>query len=580
MNIKKYLPILEWLPGYEKSNLSGDISAGLTVGVMLIPQGMAYAIVAGLPPVYGLYAALIPQVVYAILGTSGQLAIGAVAMDSLLVAAGVSAFAVAGSEKYIEFAIILAGLIGLIQLLFGVFRLGFLVNFLSKPVINGFTFAAAFIIGLNQLGNLTGITLSRDAYLHHIIIDFYKSIQEIHFLTLLLGVAAILLIKILVFWKKSIPASLIVVILGILIVSYFEMDKQGVQIVGAIPEGFPGFSIPNFTIKNVTDLLPTAFGLALIGFMEATAISKAMATNKNKVQANQELIALGSANLIGSFFRSFPVSSGFARTAVNIQAGAKSSLAAFFSAALIALTLFVLTPYFYYLPKAILAAIIMVAVVGLIDIHYIKNLWQIDKRDFVLMLITFVSTIGFGIQEGIVLGIFLSLGLVIYHSVYPHMASLGKIDGTNFYRNIQRFPNAIQPDEILIIRFDAQLYFANINYFKDKIEELVIEKGSKLKLIILNADSINSIDTTALQELNNMVLTFKKAGIDFYLSGVIGPVRDIFSQNNLIDAFGKEKFFMDVDDAVIFFKENKKEQKNLVDENAIQTNIGNGKDDL
>ncbi|WP_020533944.1 SulP family inorganic anion transporter [Flexithrix dorotheae] len=578
MRIKKYIPILEWLPGYKKQDLPGDISAGLTVGVMLIPQGMAYAIVAGLPPVYGLYAALFPQLIYAILGTSGQLAIGAVAMDSLLVAAGVSAFAVAGTAEYIELAILLAGLIGLIQFLFGVFRLGFLVNFLSKPVISGFTFAAAFIIGLNQLGNITGIKLARDSYLHHILIDFYLSIQLIHFPTLLLGISAILLIKILGWWNKDIPASLMVVILSILVVSFFDFDQQGVQIVGSIPKGLPDFSFPNFSFHNVTELLPTAFGLALIGFMEATAIGKAMATNKNKVRANQELIALGSANFIGSLFQSFPVSSGFARTAVNIQAGAKTSVAALFSASLIALTLFVLTPYFYYLPKAILAAIIMVAVVGLIDVGYIKNLWRTDKRDFILMLITFISTLGFGIQEGIVLGIFLSLGLVIYHSVYPHMASLGKIEGTNFYRNVQRFPKARQPEEMLIIRFDAQLYFANINYFKDKIEELVKEKGDKLKVIILNADAINSIDTTAFQELHQMVINYQKAGIDFYFSGVIGPVRDTFFQNNLIDEFGREKFFMDVEEAVKFFEKHKAKEQNTIDENAIQTNVGNGKD--
>ena len=340
MNIKKLLPILEWLPQYKKDYLKGDISAGLTVGIMLIPQGMAYAYIAGLPPVYGLYAALVPQIIYAFLGTSRQLAVGPVAMDSLLVASGVSLMAATGTEEYIALAVMLAFMMGALQLLFGVLRLGFLVNFLSRPVISGFTSAAALIIGLNQLKHLLGVELPRSNQVHQLIYNAFLKVQDIHWVTLVIGVGGIVVIKLVKKYRKAIPAALVVVVLSILVVYLFRLDLNGVKIVQKVPGGLPVPALPLFDFDKMSALFPTALTLALIAFMEAISVAKAVQSRHKdyEIDPNQELIALGASNLIGSFFRSYPGTGGGSRTAVNDQGGAKTGVAALISAAVVALT--------------------------------------------------------------------------------------------------------------------------------------------------------------------------------------------------------------------------------------------------
>lgn len=361
--MKKFLPILDWLPNYKKEYFSGDLSAGLTVGVMLVPQGMAYAMIAGLPPVYGLYAAIIPQLVYAIFGTSRQLAVGAVAMDSLLVAAGITVMAEAGTENYIALAILLAFMMGTIQLAMGLFRMGFLVNFLSKPVINGFTSAAALIIGFNQLKHLIGVDLARNNNIFIIIYQAIEKFGSINWLSVLIGIIAIIILKNVKKIHKAIPGALVAVVLGVLIVKYLSLYTMGVKIVGEVPKGLPSFSFPILDTPYFNDLIPIAFTLALIAFMEAVSVAKAIQVNHTdeyKLDPNQELIGLGMGNIVGSFFSSFPTTGGFSRSAVNEQLGARTNLTSIISASLVALTLLFLTPLFYYLPNAILAAIIMV----------------------------------------------------------------------------------------------------------------------------------------------------------------------------------------------------------------------------
>ncbi len=465
--MSKYFPVSEWLPDYKKTDLKGDLSAGLTVGVMLIPQGMAYSMLAGLPPIYGLYAATIPLILYAMFGTSRQLAVGPVAMVALLIATGVSELAVAGSQEYIVYAITLALMVGMIQLTMGVFRLGFLVNFLSHPVISGFTSAAALIIGLSQLKHLLGVEIPRSHFIHEIINNAFMQSDKIHIPTLVLGLSGIILILGLKKIKKSIPGSLFAVIFGIIAVSLFNLDSSGVAIVREVPEGFPSPSIPAYSIMSMKELLPIALTISLVGFMESIAVAKAIQSkHKNyEVDSNQELIGLGLANIGGAFFQSFPVTGGFSRTAVNDQAGARTGLASIISASLIILTLLFLTPLFYYLPKAILASVIMVAVVGLIDIKEAKHLWKTDRRDFTMMTVAFIATLTLGIEQGIALGVILSLAFIIYKSAYPHIAQLGMIKGTGEYMNIARFQDAIQREDVLIVRYDAQLFFANTAFF-------------------------------------------------------------------------------------------------------------------
>jgi SulP family sulfate permease len=556
---KKYIPILSWLPGYNKAALSGDLSAGLTVGVMLIPQGIAYAMIAGLPPIYGLYTAMTPQVIYAIFGTSRQLSVGPTAMDSLIVAAGITSIATVGPDNYIAAAIMLAFLMGLMQLAFGVFKLGFLVNFLSKPVISGFTSAAAIIIGLNQLKHIFGIEIPRSNQAHSLLYDTGIAINSTNLITLCLGIGTILTIIILKKYLKKIPAALTAVILGILIVKFFHLDLYGVTIIRDIPTGLPTPSIPDFTQNYFKDLLPLALTLSLIAFMEAISQAKAIEDKHNdyKVDANQELIALGLSNIVGSIFKSYPSTGGFSRTAVNDQSGAKTGMSFIIAAGVVALTLLFLTPLFYYLPKAVLGGIIIVAVVGLINIKYPLKLWKYKKDDLIMLLGTFAVTLTIGIKEGIIVGVILSLGFLIFRSTRPHIAECARIEGTDYFKNVERFENAKGRKDVLILRFDGQLYFANTNYFKDQLNDMIAKKGPTLKLVILNAEAINHMDSSAVHMLDKTIKDLCKKEIFFAVAGAIGPVRDLIFNSGLAETIGKELMFVEVNKALECLDEDK-----------------------
>lgn len=552
MSLNAFVPALSWLKNYSKDQLKGDLSAGLTVGVMLIPQGMAYAMIAGLPPIYGLYASTLPLIIYALLGTSRQLAVGPVAMVSLLTAAGIGVLAEGGTETYIMMAITLAFLVGVIQLLLGLFRLGFLVNFLSHPVISGFTSAAALIIGLSQLKHLLGVNLERSHYVHEIVLEALGQLGAINWATFGIGIAGIALIMGVKKINKAIPGPLLAVLFGILAVWGLGLVDQGVKIVGTVPEGLPSFSLPSFNLTTILALLPIALAISLVSFMESIAVAKAIqAKHKNyKVVPNQELIALGLANVGGSFLQAYPVTGGFSRTAVNDQAGAKTGMASIISALLIVTTLLFLTPLFYFLPKAILASVIMVAVFGLIDIKEPIHLWRADRSDFWMLVITFIATLGLGIEQGIGVGVILSLAMIIFETTRPHIAQLGKVPGTHFYRNRERFGQVEIRKDLLIVRFDAQLYFANLNVFRERIDEWMAAKGPALEALIINAESINTLDSSALHLLEDLLEDLKARNCQLLFTGVKGPVRDALVKGHLVSKIGTDNFFMSVQEAV------------------------------
>lgn len=558
MKLKSLIPILEWLPNYKKEYLGGDLSAGLTVGIMLIPQGMAYAMIAGLPPVFGLYAALIPQVIYGILGTSRQLSVGPVAMDSLLVAAGLGALSLSGIEEYIGMAIFLALFMGSIQFLLGIVRMGFLVNFLSKPVISGFTSAAALIIGLSQLKHLLGTQIERSNQIHTLLFNAFKTIDQTQWIALVLGLTAIVIIKGLKRIHKRIPGALIVTLLGIVVTYVFRLDQLGLSIVQDVPKGLPSFSLPSVEQSRIAELFPIAITLALIAFMEAISVAKAVEEKHklNEVRPNQELIALGLSNVIGSLFQSYPTTGGFSRTAVNDQAGAASTLASFISAAIVGLTLLFLTPLFYYLPNTVLAAIIMVAVFGLIDIEYPKVLWKNRKDEFALLLFTFIITLTVGIKEGILFGVLLSLLLLVYRSSKPHFAILARVKNSPYYRNIKRFPEEVEIDpEIVLFRFDGQLYFGNKDYFKSSLLQAIEERGASVSKLILNVEPINYIDSSAAFMLRQLVEDLASRNINVAVAGPIGPIRDIFRRSGIVELLGKEAFYENTHSAYLSAKE-------------------------
>ena len=518
---------------------------------MLIPQGMAYALIAGLPPVYGLYASVVPQLIYAIFGTSRQLSVAPVAMDSLLVATGVSVLAAEGSEAYITFAIMLAFLMGLTQLLLGVIRMGFITNLLARPVISGFTSAAALIIGLNQLKYLIGVDIEKSNQVVSIVINAVKSIEFTHLPTLIIGIAGIVLIKSLKKFAPKVPGALMAVVLGILVVSFMGLDQKGVSIVEEVPSGLPQLIMPDLRLETIQKLLPLALTIAVVAFMEAYSVAKAIEAKRRdyKVLPNQELIGLGAANLIGSFFQSYPVTGGFSRSAVNHQSGANTPLSSIISAVLVALTLLFLTPLFYDLPHAILAAIIMVAVSGLIDFSYVKELWQTNKVEFVLLMATFIITLQFGMVPGIVGGIILSILILLFKAANPHMAILGKVKGLTEYRNINRFDDLEQWSNILIIRIDAPFAFVNIQTIKDKILQEIEEKAGDKLYVVIDASSVAYVDATAVNGLRDLFFSLKEKDVDILFAEMRGPVRDAFYRNALIED-DKEMFFLTTDDAV------------------------------
>lgn len=551
--INQYFPLIQTLRSYEKGLFKGDLIAGITVGILLIPQGMAYALIAGLPPEYGLYAALVPLIVYAFMGTSRHLSVGPAALVSLLVAAAVSPFA-ESPEDFIVLSIILGVMSGFIQLIFGLFKLGFLVNLVSNPVLSGFVSAAAIIIGFSQFHHLLGIE-AVSGRLHEVIYGIIIQLSEIHIGALLMGLLSITVILFLKKKYSKFPGPMLVVIIGIITVYAAGLEQAGVPIVGDIKQGLPSFVIPVIDLNIIIQLFPMAIAIALVSFMEAVAIAKVIEQKEetDEVDSNQELIALGVSKIVGALFQSYPSSSSFSRTAVNYSSGGSTGVSSLITAMTVALALLFLTPVFYYLPNTILAAIIMISVVGLIDFKEAKNLWLLGHYDRYMLLATFAGTLFIGINEGIFLGVTLSVMMLLYRSARPRYSVMGKIPGTSIYRNVGRYKTE-QIEEILIFRFDAPLHFANADYFKERIE-LLIEEKPKIKCLILDLNGVNDIDSTGLEILFQIIYQLKKDGIKVRLAEVKSSVRDMIKKSR-----GEEltpEFYMRIEDAVIATSETK-----------------------
>ena len=519
---------------------------------MLVPQGMAYAMIAGLPVVYGLYAALVPQIVYGFFGTSRHLAVGPVAMDSLLVAAGLGGLALAGTDRYIELALLLSVMMGLTQWAMGMLRMGFLVQFLSKPVISGFTSAAAILIGLNQLPHLAGVACERSNQVHVVLGQIMEAAASTHGLTLGVGIGAIGILTGLKVWAPKVPAALTVV-LGSVAVSWgMGLEAQGVQVVGHIPRGLPAAGLPSWELSDVQTLLPVALTLALVAFMEAISVAKAVEERHDyDVDANQELKALGMANVLGALFQSYPTTGGFSRTAVTEQSGGKTPVTAWVAAAVVALTLVLLTPLFHHLPNAVLAAVVLVAVVGLVDMRFPRKLWNQDKWETGVLAITFLVTLFVSLPTGIGVGVSLALALWIRQMMTPHHAVLGNVHGV--HRNVARFQEAVVLPEVLVVRYDGALTFANQSHFKRTLQDWVTRKGDPLELIVIQADTISHIDASARATFRSLLQEWRAAGLEVCLAGAIGPVRDSLASDGFLDE-GGVTFQLNVDDALAEFE--------------------------
>lgn len=552
--LKKWIPAIEWMGSYKKSDLSGDINAGLIVAIMLIPQGMAYAMLAGLPPVIGLYASTIPLIIYALFGTSRQLAVGPVAMVSLLVLSGVSLLAEPGTDEYISLVLLLMLMIGVIQLLLGVFKLGFIVNFLSHAVISGFTSAAAIIIGLSQLKQLIGVSLEADKNVFLILAETVRRAAEINPVTLAIGLGSIAMLIVMKKYVKRIPGPLFVVVFSILAVYLFNLQDVGVKIVGEVPSGLPSFSLPAMQLDAIIALLPIALTISFIGYMESIAMAKAIAAKeKYKIDPDRELVGLGLANVGGSFFAGYPVTGGFSRSAVNYQAGARTPLATIITAFLIILTLLFFTGLFYYLPNAVLAAIIMVAVYSLIDIKEAKNLFKVNKVDGWTWMLTFLATLFIGIEQGIIIGVIFSLIVFIRRSAYPHVAELGYLPDQQVYRNTKRYPEAEVDPEVLIFRVDESLYFANMTFLEDKLCARVAEKP-ETKWVVFDFSSVNSIDAVAVHALEELMEQCHSGKVEIVFAGIKNTVLDVLKRADWDDKYPEKIYAMNIEQALASIK--------------------------
>ena len=518
---------------------------------MLVPQGMAYAFLAGMPPIYGLYGGLIPLFLYALFGTSRQLSIGPVAVSALLVLEGFRQLAEPGSTEYISLVLLAGLLIGFCQVLLSFFRLGFLVNFLSHPVLSGFTSAAAIIIAISQLKDLLGFSIPRFSHTYETLFYAIQHIGQTNWISVALCLGSIAFMLWLRSISRSIPGALLVVVATTLMSWGLNLEAYGLEIIKNVPSGLPAFQLPDWNLETVEMIMPIVITITIIGVVESISIAKFLeAKHQNYVvRPNQELLALGLSKIGGSFFQALPTSGSFTRSAINDDAGGKTTVSSFITALLIALTLVFLTPLFYYLPKAVLAAIILLAVRSLFDLKEAVSLWKTHRRDLAMMLATFFATLTLGIEEGVLLGVLLSIGTVLYRSSKPHYGILGKIPGTSYYRNVNRFMNAQIHEEELIIRFDDQLYFGNATFFKDTIKRLVKDRP-KTRRLFLDARSIHEIDSSGLHALKEIHNRLKQQDIQLYITTAIGPVRDILENAGFVQELGSKYIVQDLHDAV------------------------------
>ena len=545
--LRRLVPILAWLPRYRRADLAGDLGAGLTTAVMLIPQAMAYALLAGLPPIVGLYATIPPLLVYAVFGSSPKLAVGPVAMDSLLVAAALGSLALAADETPLLAAAALAAMVGAIQLTMGALRLGFVANFLSIPVLSGFTSAAALVIAASQLGALLGLKLSASTGLHTVLAQLWTARSQIHLPTFALGLAAIALLFALGRLRSK---ALIVVVLAILASTLLNLPAHGVAILGQVPPGLPTPAIPFLSSPTLVALAPAALTIALLSFMEAISSGIAVADPGERPEADREFVALGLANLATGLMRGYPIAGGLSRTAVNAQAGARTGLAGVVTAAVVAAALLLLTPLLHDLPRAALAAIVIVAVAGLVDLELPRTLWHLQRRELPVLLVTFAATLTLGITTGLGIGVLLSLALFLLRTTRPHTAVLARLPGTTVYRNRDRFPDAVPVPGLIIVRLDAQLYFANASFLRETLLRLVDAASEPVRAVILDASSIHDIDLSALTTLREVHRTLAARGIDLHLADVKGPVRDTLARSGWFHELGEHHFTFTVHEAV------------------------------
>ena len=546
--LSRYFPILKWASSYNKETLSADLIAAIIVTIMLIPQSLAYALLAGLPPEVGLYASIAPLVIYAVFGTSMTLAVGPVAVASLMTASAIGELTARGTPEYLGAAIVLALISGLILIAMGVARLGFLANFLSHPVISGFITASALIIAVGQFKHLLGFNIEGHNLVEQVE-SLIAGISGTNLTTLAIGGTAAAFL----FWarralapllvraglSKTLAASLskaapvLAVIATTLFVYFLDLQSAGVSIVGDIPRGLPSPTLPQFDAELWGTLFLPALMIGVVGYVETISVAQTLAAKRReRIDPDQELIALGASNVGAAVSGGFPVTGGFSRSVVNFDAGARTPAAGAYTAVGIALATLFLTPFLFFLPKATLAATIIVAVLSLIDLDTIKRTWTYSKADFTAMLGTILGTLVLGVEMGIAIGVLSSLALHLKRTSKPHFAIVGRVPGTEHYRNVKRHAVETTPG-VLSIRIDESLYFPNARFLEDTINDAVSLDPS-IREIVLMCSAVNFIDASALESIERIDHRLKDAGLRLHLSEVKGPVLDRLQRSDFL----------------------------------------------
>ncbi|MCH2323087.1 MAG: sulfate permease [Pseudomonadota bacterium] len=538
LSLKCYFPILAWGPQYTNNKFADDMVAALIVAIMLIPQALAYSLLAGLPVETGLYASIIGLSVYAIFGTSNTLSVAPVAVLSLMTAAALAKLSLPNPEEMVTAALALTFLSGVFLLLLGLLRLGFMANFLSHPVISSFVTASALIIGFSQMQYILGVSANGQNFLE-IIVSLVREVPNTNLLTLALGAGSIVFI---VFWKTMIKSRLLKLGLDSRIATTFSragpllialitgflayalrLDQQGIQLLGEVPQGLPVFGLPDMSVDLLGALVGSALLISIIGFVESISVAQTLAAKRReRVDLDQELVGLGTANLASSFSGGFPISGGFSRSVVNFEAGAATPAAGFFTAILITIVALFFTPALFWLPRVTLAAIIIVAIYGLIDFSVVRKAWKYSKADFAAVFITLLLTLTVGVEAGIGAGVLASILIHLYKTSQPHVAVIGRVKGTEHFRSVdlhtvETFENQLS------IRIDESLYFANTRYLEELIFNLISHKP-KLEHVILMCTAVNKIDMSALETLEKINQTLIESGIKLHLSEVKDPI--------------------------------------------------------
>ena len=548
MTLSRYLPILTWGRQYSRTNLSNDLVAAVIVTIMLIPQSLAYALLAGLPPEAGLYASIAPILLYAVFGTSRALAVGPVAVVSLMTAAAIGNVADQGTMGYAIAALTLAALSGGMMLLMGILRLGFLANFLSHPVVAGFITASGILIAGSQLKHILGISASGDT-LPELVRTLWEHLADLSLLTMVIGVGATAFL----FWvRKGLKPLLrswgiqptladaltkagpvLAVVVTTASVWLFGLSDKGVKIVGAVPQSLPPLTLPSFSPTLIGQLALPALLISVIGFVESISVAQTLAAKKRqRIDPDQELIGLGAANVAAAFTGGFPVTGGFSRSVVNYDAGAETPAAGAYTAVGLAIAAFALTPLIYFLPTATLAATIIVAVLSLVDFSILKTSWAYSRADFAAVLTTILATLWFGVETGVSAGVVLSILLHLYKTSKPHIAEVGLVPGTQHFRNINRHDVTTDP-AILTLRIDESLYFVNARYLEDYILDRVA-KDEDIRDVILMCSAVNDVDFSALESLETLSSRLADMQIRLHLSEVKGPVMDRLTRSHFI----------------------------------------------